>query len=208
MAEMVERVALAIDAAVAAWQPGDEISIKTKAAIAAIEAMREPTDARPNPVGEDWKHGDPPPHWSPERPHERHPQTPEEWNPPKDPVGTRQERAIRRLNFACDRDDPRAPAETAIVSRWDLSALLADLTHKRVYFEIHRRRAASTVVDGEPVAWAILADNGNIRMWSTINADVVSFAKQIGATVTPLYASPPDREAGTPVPGPHGEGGK
>lgn len=43
---------------------------------------------------------------------------------------------------------------------------------------------------GDAVAWAVFAANGNIRMWSTINADVEGFAKQIGAVVTPLYAAP------------------
>lgn len=43
--DMIERVAIAIDQAVATWQPGSCMgSIKLMAARAAIEAMREPTD--------------------------------------------------------------------------------------------------------------------------------------------------------------------
>lgn len=44
---------------------------------------------------------------------------------------------------------------------------------------------------GKPVAWAVFEDNGNIRMWSTVNLDVEEFAARIGKVVTPLYASPP-----------------
>lgn len=51
----------------------------------------------------------------------------------------------------------------------------------------------------QPVAWAILTDNGNIRMWSTINADVTAFAAQIGAVVIPLYPHPPQVTEGEPL---------
>lgn len=38
-----------------------------------------------------------------------------------------------------------------------------------------------------PRAWAIFADNGNTRMWNTMQPHLQSFADEHGLTVTPLY---------------------
>lgn len=42
----------------------------------------------------------------------------------------------------------------------------------------------------KPVAYAIFAENGNIRMWSPTNEAVDALAAKEGLTVTPLYAAP------------------
>jgi hypothetical protein len=55
-----------------------------------------------------------------------------------------------------------------------------------------QRRAASPVaapVEARPVAYAVFAKNGNIRIWST-NHDLHEWAADEGLSVTPLYASP------------------
>ena len=38
-----------------------------------------------------------------------------------------------------------------------------------------------------PRAWAIFADNGNARMWSTLQPHVQKLADAEGLTITPLY---------------------
>jgi hypothetical protein len=43
-----------------------------------------------------------------------------------------------------------------------------------------------------PRAWAIFVDNGNARMWSTLQPHVQKLADAEGLKVTPLYALPPD----------------
>lgn len=40
----------------------------------------------------------------------------------------------------------------------------------------------------KPVAWAIFAENGNIRMWSETSEAVEKLAEREGLTVTPLYS--------------------
>lgn len=42
-----------------------------------------------------------------------------------------------------------------------------------------------------PVAWAVFAPNGNIRMWSRDSEAIHKFAADNGVGVTPLYANPP-----------------
>ena len=42
----------------------------------------------------------------------------------------------------------------------------------------------------KPVAWAIFAENGNIRIWSPANESIEKMAERDGLTVTPLYALP------------------
>lgn len=42
-----------------------------------------------------------------------------------------------------------------------------------------------------PVAWAILSENGNIRIWSPGNEAVERLAEREGLEVTPLYTMPP-----------------
>lgn len=39
-----------------------------------------------------------------------------------------------------------------------------------------------------PVAWAVFADNGNIRIWSSVNEPVRKLAEEQGMKLTPLYA--------------------
>lgn len=39
----------------------------------------------------------------------------------------------------------------------------------------------------KPVAYAIFAENGNIRMWSETSEPVEALAEKEGLTVTPLY---------------------
>lgn len=44
---------------------------------------------------------------------------------------------------------------------------------------------------GEPVAWAAFADNGNIRIWTSAPENVRKLADSVGMELTPLYAAPP-----------------
>jgi hypothetical protein len=43
----------------------------------------------------------------------------------------------------------------------------------------------------KPVAWAVFAPNGNIRMWSSDSEPVRKLAEREGLPLTPLYAHPP-----------------
>lgn len=47
-------------------------------------------------------------------------------------------------------------------------------------------------VDGPvgPVAWAVFADNGNIRIWSSASEPVRKLAEETGMKLVPLYAIP------------------
>lgn len=70
-----------------------------------------------------WPNDQPPPHWTPDDPYDRHPKTADEWNWRTDPIGDedqRRGRMLRRLNFAGDMADPRAPDQMALVLRKDL----------------------------------------------------------------------------------------
>ena len=42
----------------------------------------------------------------------------------------------------------------------------------------------------QPITWAVLAENGNIRLWSEENEAVKKLAERDGLVVTPLYAMP------------------
>lgn len=88
------------------------------------------------------KLGDPHPHWSVEAENTNYPKTVEEWDPHQDPVGEHLARAEKRLRVAMDRDDPRAPDEMAIVSRWDLTTLVHDWWHKCAVFDLWRKERA------------------------------------------------------------------
>lgn len=81
----------------------------------------------------------PPPHFSPDPRWQRQPQSNEEWNAHKDT--DRQFNAKRRLAFAGDVDDPRAPKCMALVSRLDLSVVLGRLTWLEARFENTRGSA-------------------------------------------------------------------
>jgi len=113
-------------------------------------ALTHPAPAAP-------KLGDPHPHWSAETKNENYPKTVEEWDPRKDPVGQHLTRAVARLRISIDRDDPRAPDEMALVSRWDLMTLIYDWWHKCAVFDIWRaerdKAKATAAQQNEPVAW-------------------------------------------------------
>lgn len=51
--------------------------------------------------------------------------------------------------------------------------------------------ASPPVPAAEPVAWAVFAPNGNIRLWSQDSEHVRAYAAGFGFEVTPLYAPPP-----------------
>lgn len=62
----------------------------------------------------------------------------------------------------------------------------------------HGNRAASA--GSEPVAWAIFAENGNIRMWSAKPDQVKTCATETGQKPVPLYADPSPRNGMVLVP--------
>lgn len=88
--------------------------------------------------------GAPPPNWpslgTNGRPSERHPQTAEEWDYRNDPTGQRQNMCEKRLTFAGDLADPRAPDQMAIVHRLDIIMLISELTHRRAQAESYRAK--------------------------------------------------------------------
>ena len=51
-------------------------------------------------------------------------------------------------------------------------------------------RLESMVGAQEPVAYAIFAENGNIRLWSTESQHVKRIAQEKGLSLVPLYATP------------------
>ena len=108
------------------------------------------------------KLGDPHPHWSASAKNENYPKTAEEWDPHKDPVGEHLDRAMKRLRLSIDRDDPRAPEEMALVSRWDLTTLIHDWWHKCAVFDIWRAERAEkkAAMHGEPQAPAPTKEGG------------------------------------------------
>ena len=72
--------------------------------------------------------GDAPPgHWTPDDGWAAHPQSAEEWDPQKDPVGEGLNRSMGRLGFARDLDDPRLPPGKAVVNRLDLSRAMSQV---------------------------------------------------------------------------------
>jgi hypothetical protein len=75
----------------------------------------------------------PPPHFKPDARWQRQPQSDDEWDAYKDT--DRQFNAKRRLAFAGDVADPRAPDSMALVSRLDLSVVLGRLAWLEARFE-------------------------------------------------------------------------
>jgi hypothetical protein len=49
---------------------------------------------------------------------------------------------------------------------------------------------AGDKVEGEPVAWAVFSDNGNIRLWSANKSTVERFADENEKPAAPLYTHP------------------
>jgi len=47
---------------------------------------------------------------------------------------------------------------------------------------------------GKPVAWAVFADNGNVRLWSTDCEALRKFATDNGLCLTPLYTHPDNQD--------------
>ncbi|WP_439399029.1 hypothetical protein ACRQ5Q_16830 [Bradyrhizobium sp. PMVTL-01] len=100
------------------------------------------------------KLGDPHPHWSADSKNEDYPKTIEEWNPHNDPVGQHLALAEKRLRVSIDRDDPRAPAEMALVSRWDLATLIHDWWHRSALLDIWGAERAAKEAAQSPAARA------------------------------------------------------
>lgn len=48
----------------------------------------------------------------------------------------------------------------------------------------------TTNKQGEPVAYAVFADNGNIRIWSADPIQTETLIQEYGDRVRPLYAAP------------------
>ena len=44
---------------------------------------------------------------------------------------------------------------------------------------------------GEPFAWASIAKNGNIRIWTSVETDVKKLAELNGCELQPIYTTPP-----------------
>lgn len=110
------------------WQPTHFISLDALKAPAekaeyldAIGALSERTPEAPAD-GAVEASTVPPPHWTDEDQYDRHPKSADEWNwrndPPLQDGGLAL--AVRRLNFAADRADPRAPDQMTLVLRKDL----------------------------------------------------------------------------------------
>lgn len=59
------------------------------------------------------------------------------------------------------------------------------MDYARAAIEADRKRR------GEPVAYAVFANNGNIRIWCADPAQVETLRQQYGEALQPLYAAPP-----------------
>lgn len=90
----------------------------------------------------------PPPHFNPDARWQRQPQSNDEWDAHKDKIGKREFRAKRRLAFATDLADPRAPECMALVSRLDISVVLSRLSWLEARFE----NTAATALPATPSA--------------------------------------------------------
>lgn len=54
---------------------------------------------------------------------------------------------------------------------------------------------AAPAVQGEPVAYAVFAENGNIRIWCADPIQTETLRQQYGEALQPLYAAPPPATA-------------
>lgn len=59
--------------------------------------------------------------------------------------------------------------------------------------------AAAPAVQGEPVAYAVFADNENIRIWCADPIQAETLRQEYGEALQPLYTAPPPNEQGEPV---------
>lgn len=152
-----------------------------------------------DPAQQPGKLGDPHPHWSEQAKNKNYPKTLAEWDPHQDPVGEHLARAEKRLRVAMDRDDPRAPEEMAIVSRWDLTTLVHDWWHKCAVFDLWRKERAEKAAgvqpssaETEPVLWICLVGEDGRKMIRAWTADKLR-AEQLrleGLDMQPLYLRP------------------
>lgn len=71
------------------------------------------------------------------KPSDRHPQSDAEHDPSNDPVPAFP-LSVKRLNFAADYADPRAPDQMALVWRVDLMRLKSEWIHKNAAWEFWR----------------------------------------------------------------------
>lgn len=75
-------------------------------------------------------------------------------------------------------------------------ALTAALSDDQPYIEACKQALTALseleamVGEQEPVAYAIFAENGNIRLWSTESQHVKRIAQEKGLSLVPLYAAP------------------
>jgi hypothetical protein len=94
----------------------------------------------------------PPTHWTEKDGWKRHPQTAEEWNWRNDAYPDAGTRSELRLNFACDRADPHAPDQMALVLRIDLSRIMGRMQHAEAFKNFHLERRALLERQGKSVA--------------------------------------------------------
>jgi hypothetical protein len=101
-----------------------------------------------------WPNDKPPPHWTPDDKYDRHPKAAEDWDWRTDPGGDeRFDRMIRRLNFAGDMADPRAPDQMALVLRKDLINIKHRLLRQTALATLYKERSeASTPPVAVPVS--------------------------------------------------------
>lgn len=143
-----------------------------------------------------WPNDKPPPHWTPDDKYDRHPKTVEAWDWRQDPRGD--ERAavqIRRLNFAADFADPRAPDQMALVLRGDLidvkhrlirSEALCDLYKSQLDIAKAAAPPASSKGEALPVAWT---GSGSLRALE-LGGEGFIWPEKGKAHPIPLYARP------------------
>jgi len=118
---------------------------------------------QPETAGEDapvaWPNDKPPPHWTPADKYDRHPKTVEEWDWRAD--GTEEgrfNRMIRRLNFAGDMADPRAPDQMALVLRTDLIDIKHKLIRAMALNDLYKGREAIRDAIAAPTQQAVVSE--------------------------------------------------
>ncbi len=103
------------------------------ALIAEVEAARSLAVPQGGGDPDAWRKA--PPHFKADERWQRLPQSDEDWDRMKDPPGLGAFPAKRRLAFASDLADPRAPSGMALVSRWDICLVLGRLTWLEARFK-------------------------------------------------------------------------
>lgn len=120
-----------------------------------FEATYEPASPPAREEAPDEGAGDstmPPPHWTDDDRYDRHPKAADDWNwrndPPLSEGGL--DLAVRRLNFAGDRADPRAPDQMALVLRKDLITIKHELIRQAALAALRNRTSEP---EAGAVAW-------------------------------------------------------